>query len=234
MIASFRVCSARRLILLLALLAMLRPGLARAEVVRVEISGREPFADGEVFGRSGPYERISGRMFLEVDPAAEANARVVDLKLAPRNARGRVEFWTDFFLLKPIDASRGNRRLFYDVNNRGNKLALGAFNNKGGNDPRTLADAGNGFLMREGYSILWCGWNGDVKPGDERILIGLPVATGGERPITGLVHAEMTVNEPAYSQPFYWGNSDPYPSASLDHRGATLTRRPNRGAAAEL
>lgn len=215
------------------LTAILAP-IASAEVVRVEIERREPFAEGASFGRSGPYERITGRMFLAVDPEAAANGRIVDLRLAPRNGRGQVEFWTDFFLLKPVDPSRGNRRLFYDVNNRGNKLALGAFNNKGGNDPSTLADAGNGFLMREGYSILWCGWNGDVKDGDHRLLIGLPIATNGEQPITGLVHAEMTVNEPTYSQPFYWGNSDPYPSATLDHRSATLTRRPNRDAPAEI
>ena len=91
-------------------------------------------------------------MFLEVDPADQANARIVDLKLAPRNERGKVEFWSDFFLLKPVSPNAGNRRLFYDVNNRGNKLALGAFNHRGGNDPATVADAGNGFLMRQGYS----------------------------------------------------------------------------------
>ena len=136
-----------------------------AEVVRIEIQSREPFADGHVFGRSGPYERIIGKLHFEVDPADAANQRVTDLKLAPRNDRGKVAFRTDFFLLTPTDPTRGNRRLFYDVNNRGNKLALGAFNDRGGNDPKSLADAGNGFLMRQGYAVLWCGWNGDVRPG---------------------------------------------------------------------
>ncbi|MSR60679.1 MAG: hypothetical protein EXS05_24075 [Planctomycetaceae bacterium] len=201
-----------------------------AGVVRVEIESREAFADGQPFGRSGPYERIVGRMFLEVDPDAKANDRIVDLKFAPRNANGQVELATDFFLLKPVDATRGNRRLLYDVNNRGNKLALGAFNDRGGNDPRTAADAGNGFLMREGYSILWCGWNGDVRPGDGRMLIDLPVATDGDRPITGRVHAEITANDKTFSQPFYWGNSDPYPSVSLENRGATLSMRASRSA----
>lgn len=205
---------------------------ARAGVVRVEIRTREAFAEGRSFGRSGPYERIAGRMFLEVDPGAPANARVVDLSLAPRNARGRVEFATDFFLLKPVDATRGNRRLLYDVNNRGNKLALGAFNDRGGNDPRTVADAGNGFLMREGYSILWCGWNGDVRGGDGRMLIDLPVATDNGRPITGPVHAEIVVNDKSFSQPFYWGNSDPYPSVELDNRQASVMVRPWRSAEA--
>jgi hypothetical protein len=199
-----------------------------AEVVRIEIDRRGPFAEGEAFGTAGPYERIAGRLFLEVDPSQAANSRIVDLKLAPVNARGKVEFWSDFFLLKPVDPARGNRRLFYDVNNRGNKLALGAFNNRGGNDPASAADAGNGFLMRQGYSILWCGWNGDVRAGDGRLLVGLPVATDKGKEITGLVYAEICINEKASSQPLYWGNSDPYPSVTLDNREARLTMRPDR------
>ncbi len=218
--------------LILLLLAAPRFGLA--EVVRIEVTRREPFADGHSFGRSGAYEILSGRMHIEVDAAHPANARVVDLELAPRNTRGKVEFWTDFFLLKPVDPQRGNRRLFYGVNNRGNKLALGAFNNRGGNAPRTLEDAGNGFLMRQGYSILWCGWNGDVTAGNDRLLVDLPVARDGERSITGKIHAEICVSEKTFSQPFYWGNSDPYPSVSLDNGDATLTLRPNRSEPAQL
>ncbi|MFN0054308.1 MAG: alpha/beta hydrolase domain-containing protein [Planctomycetales bacterium] len=215
-------------VLICGVAAVLCATVVRAEVVRVQIDRREPFAEGVAFGRSGPYERLLGRMFLEVDPESELNERIVDLKLAPRNAAGRVEFWTDFFLLKPVDTSRGNRRLLYDVNNRGNKLALGAFNNQGGNDPRTRQDAGNGFLMREGYSILWCGWNGDALPGNDRLQIGIPIATDNGQPITGRVHAEICVNEKSYSQPLYWGNSDPYPAVSLDQTEAVLTIRPSR------
>ena len=198
------------------------------EVVRLEVERRESFADGRSFGHSGPYELLSGRLYLEVDPLHPANGRVTDLPRAPRNAAGRVEFWTDFFLLKPVDPSRGNRRLFYGVNNRGNKLALGAFNGRRSNDPRTLADAGNGFLMRQGYSVLWCGWNGDVRPGGGRMLIELPVASDGGATITGKIHAEICVDSQAYSQPFYWGNSDPYPSVSLDNGSATLSVRASR------
>src|SRR5690606_32603046 len=118
------------------------------------------------------------------------------------NARGRVEFWTDFFLLAPKDPRRGNRRLLYDVNNRGNKLAVWTFNDGAfQNDPGSLADAGNGFLMRQGYSILWCGWSGDVVQDDKnRLLIGLPVARKDGRPITGRIHVEICRNEKALSQ----------------------------------
>lgn len=210
-------------------------GVVRAEVVRVEIDHRCPFADGHAFGHSGPYERISGKMFLEVDPEASANARITDLELAPRNARGRVECWTDFFLLKPVDLSRGNRRLLFDVHNRGNKLALWTFNEaalENSNDPRSPADAGNGFLMREGFSVLWCGWNGDVvEDGRHRLLCGLPVATQGGQPITGRIHVEVCVDEHTRSRPFFWspwGTPAAYPSVSLDNSEATLAMRPSR------
>ncbi len=201
---------------------------ARPAVVRLEITHRGPFADGHAFGRTGPYEKLTGKIHLEVDPEDPANRQVVDLKLAPRNDAGKVAFWTDFFLLAPADPSRGNRRLFYGVNNRGNKLLLGAFNNRGGNDPTTLAHAGNGFLMRQGYAVLWCGWNGDVLPGNNRLLIGLPVARDNGKTITGRIYAEIRVDRRSLSEPLYWGSSDPYPSVSLDDPNAKLTMRPRR------
>ncbi|MBM4028555.1 MAG: hypothetical protein FJ280_24640 [Planctomycetes bacterium] len=214
----------------LLLLGAGRP--ARAEVVRLEIAGRASFAEGHSFGRSGPYERLTGRLIVEVDPDHSANARVHDLKLAPRNQRGRVECWTDFFLLKPVDPQRGNRRLLYDVHNRGNKLALWTFNGARNNDPATLADAGNGFLMRQGYSILWCGWDGDVvEDGTQRLTIGLPIAREDGRTVTGPAHVEICTQEKVYSRPFFWspwGTADAYPSASLDNATATLTKRPRR------
>ena len=171
-------------------------------MVRLEIQHREPFAGGHVFGHAGAYEKIVGRLHLEIDPNDPANERITDLKLAPRNPGGRVEFWSDFFLLKPLDPLRGNRRLLYDVNNRGNKLAVWTFNGAQGNDPSTEADAGNGFLMKRGYPVLWCGWNGDVVEGDGRLLVGLPIASNGRRPITGKIHVEVCRDELVFSQPF--------------------------------
>ncbi|HPM82662.1 MAG TPA: alpha/beta hydrolase domain-containing protein [Candidatus Anammoximicrobium sp.] len=212
-------------------LSFLFPQWASAEVVRVEIRECGPFADGCVFGRSGPYERIVGRLHFEVNPAETLNAGITDLQRAPRNAAGRVEFWSDFFLLKPVDPARGNRRLLYDVNNRGNKLALWTFNEARGNNPSTAADAGNGFLMREGWSVLWCGWSGDVMPGDDRLLAGFPVAKENGQPITGKIHAEICRDEPVGSSPLYWtpwALSNVYPPVSLDTRQAKLTMRPKR------
>jgi hypothetical protein len=207
------------------------PRLGTAEVVRVEIRERGPFASGHAFGRSGPYEKITGRLHFEVAPEHPANACIVDLKLAPRNARGRVEFWSDFFLLVPADPRRGNRRLLYDVNNRGNKLALWTFNEARGNNPTTLADAGSGFLMHQGYSVLWCGWSGEVEPGNDRLLAGLPVARENGGTITGKIHVEICRDEAVESSPLYWTPwtvSIPYPPVSLDTTLAKLTMRSNR------
>jgi hypothetical protein len=96
---------------------------ARGEVSRVEISERKPFAGGYQFGRTGAYESISGRLYFDVDPNAKGNTRICDLRLAPKNSEGRVEFWADFFLLRPTVPEQGNDCLLYDVHNRGSKLA---------------------------------------------------------------------------------------------------------------
>jgi len=216
---------------LAVILFLLLNWLVQAEVVRMEVRERQPFADGHEFGQTGAYEKIVGRLHCEVDPEDVSQARIADIKLAPRNARGRVEFWTDFFLLKPLDPRRGNGRLLYDVNNRGNKLALWTFNEARGNNPATLADAGNGFLMRNGWSVLWCGWSGEVAPGENRLVVGLPIAQESGKPITGKVHVEICRDEPVESSPLYWtpwAIAIPYPPVSLDTREARLTMRPKR------
>src|SRR5205807_9964784 len=138
----------------------------------LEIYRREPFAGGAAFGDTGPYEKLVGVARFAVDPKDPHNRDIIDLELAPRNAEGKVEFEADVFLLVPKDLSKGNRALLYDVNNRGNKLALGMFNSaRSSNDPTTVEDAGNGFLFRRGYVIVWCGWIGELLPGKGRLLL---------------------------------------------------------------
>jgi hypothetical protein len=207
--------------------------IVRAEVVRVEIVDRSAFADGMSFGPVGAYERIKGRMYLETDPHDEANARISDLRNAQMNARGKVESWTDFFLLKPVDARKGNGQLLYDVNNRGNMLALWTFNDgERTNNPKTAADAGNGFLMRNGFSVLWCGWNGEVQADEtQRLLCGLPIATENGQTISGPAHLEISSTEKVFSRAFSWspwGVGAAFPSVSLGNASATLTMRANR------
>ena len=213
----------------------LQQGAAEAAVVRMEVHERRPFAEGEAFGSVGPYEAIRGRLHLEVDPDDPANGNIADLRLAPRNARGRVAFWSDFFMLRPLDPARGNRRILYDVTNRGNLLSLWTFNEgERTNDPRTAADAGNGFLMRQGYTLLWSGWNGDVvDDGTDRLLIGLPIAQEEGRPVRGRVHLEISVDAPEQSWTFGWspwGVAAAYPTVDIDDPEAKLVKRPHRDA----
>ncbi|MBL9117636.1 MAG: hypothetical protein JNJ83_21700 [Verrucomicrobiaceae bacterium] len=217
------------------LIATFCSGLAHAEVTRIEITERASFAGGKIFGSTGAYESIKGRMFLETDPQNAANERISDFQLAPRNERGKVESWTDFFLLKPVDAAKGNGVLLYDVNNRGNMLALWTFNDgERTNDPKTEAHAGHGFLMKQGFSVLWCGWNGEVQADEtQRLLCGLPVATENGQTITGRAHLEITSTEKVFSRAFSWspwGIGAAFPSVSLNNADATLTMRPHRDA----
>jgi hypothetical protein len=220
----------RVLLAMVAVLACWNP--AFAEVVRVEVLRRESFAGGTSFGDVGPYEKLVGRLHYRVDPKNPANARIVDLKFAPTDAQGQVHFVGDFILLKPVDLSKGNHRLLYEVNNRGGLAMLARFNLAvGSNDPSGPEHAGNGFLMRQGYSLLWSAWNWDVTSGGGRLQIELPVATDRGAPITGRVVSEIVVDRPSHSEPLAWGNSRCYPVANPDAGDSVLTvRDEQRGA----
>src|SRR5262249_45570265 len=151
---------------------------ADARVVRIEITRTEPFAAGQSFGDTGAYEKIVGRFYGEVDPAHALNVGIVDIDKAPRNARGQVEYAADFYILRPTDLARGNGALLYDVNNRGNKRALIQFNSAAAsNDPATPADAGNGFLMRHGFAVVWSGWIPGLPAANNALRIEAPPAT---------------------------------------------------------
>src|SRR6516225_7702985 len=106
--------------------AVVQSGQAR--VVRFVVEQTRSFAGGMSFGDVGPYQRLDGTAYMEVDPRDPLNAVIVNLDKAPQNAKGLVEFSAPFFILKPVDMSRGNRKLFYGINNRGNKQTLGYFN----------------------------------------------------------------------------------------------------------
>ena len=152
-----------------------------------------------------------------LDPNAAANAPIADLKLAPRNDRGLVEFSAEFPVLRPIDAARGNGTLLYEVNNRGNIAILRQLNDAAfSNDPETPAEAGNGFLFRRGFTLLWSAWAADVAatPGDNRLILRAPVATQDGAPITGKVAYDLIVNAPTAMARFTGMLGTAYPPAS--------------------
>ncbi len=165
--------------------------------IELRIVNREPFADGHAFEDSGAYEKLTGRAHFAVDPDAAAQAGITDLDKAPVNDAGLVEFATDIIILKPVDMARGNNRIFYDYGNRGNIRALQFFNDAAGsNDPSTLEHAGNGFLMRRGYTVVFGAWQGDLLPGDGRMILDLPIAREAEGSvITGPVRTEFIVDD---------------------------------------
>ncbi|MGH7155710.1 MAG: hypothetical protein ACREF3_17425, partial [Acetobacteraceae bacterium] len=196
--------------------------------VALVISDRRPFAEGIAFGDTGAYERLTGRARFAVDPRASRNRDVVDLEKAPMTGDGLVEFAADFMILKPVDLTRANRRLFFDYGNRGHKRALQFFNDAHpGNDPLTQDHAGNGFLMRRGYTVAWLAWEGDLLPGSGRMVIDLPVATDHGRPITGLVRVEYIADQPGVTTLPLSGRiaARSYPAVSLDTGRVRLTRR---------
>ena len=165
-------------------------GAAEAGVTRLQIDRRETVLNGKPFGAAGPYEKLVGQVHFALDPALPQNQGIVDLALAPRNAQGLVEFSADFYLLKPVEPSRGNGRLFYEAGNRGTKRILTAYQDAANSpDPTTAAEFGNGALMQQGFSLLWMGWQWDVPEG--RMRMEIPIATNNGQPITGWVRGNF-------------------------------------------
>ena len=196
--------------------------------ITIEIKERFAFAGGQTFGNVGAYERIKGRAHFAVDPKAPAQAGICDIDKAPVGADGLVHFATDISVLRPVDPAKGNKRVFFDWGNRGNIRCLQFFNDApGSNDPRTAAHAGNGFFFRRGYTLAWAGWQADLLPGGDRFLLDVPVATDNGKPITGQVRVEYIADKagvktmPLSSR----ASTRSHPTASLDTRTASLTRR---------
>ena len=206
--------------------------------ITLDIAEDVPFADGQSFGDIGPYRRLKGRAHYAVDAKAPAQAGIVDLDLAPVNEDGLVEFTSDVMILMPEDAERANRRIYFDWGNRGNIRSLQFFNDAvGSNAPITAAHAGNGFLFRRGYAVVFAAWQGDLLPGDGRFLLDLPVARNKDgSAVTGLVRSEFILEQPGITtQPLSgWSNTRSHPTVSLDTAKATLTRRHYAEAPREL
>lgn len=186
--------------------------LAHAQVTRIVIdSVASPAFGGASYGTVGQYETIAGRAFGELDPADRRNSIITDLQLAPRNARGRVEYVATFFVVKPIDMSKSSHLLWHDVPNRGGRITINVAE-------RTLGDIG-----------LSSGWQGDQsgrtvpRPGVEYVIV--PVARQADgSPVTGPVVGRIFNASGPESRPLItYSNPVPYRPLTLDTRAATLT-----------
>src|SRR5687768_5503948 len=223
-----------KLVVVVALAAVWAlPRYSDARITRIEFERVEsPAFGGASFGNVGQYEKLVGRAYGELDPRDEANRGIVYIDKARLNAAGRVEYSFDVYLLKPMDMSRGNRTVFYDVVNRGDQRAFAVFHlgANTGNNPLTEKDAGDGFLLRQGDIIVASGWQGDVAGGNNRVVGQYPVVTERDgRPITKLITAEFVIPRPAYTLGLAFDGERQiraYPAVAERISEARMMRRP--------
>jgi hypothetical protein len=223
-----RVNRLRELLLVTAsglLLGLLSP--AEARITKITISSTVPAYGGATFGSVGAYEFVTGVAFGEVDPNDERNKIIQDIELAPRNAKGRVEYSTNFQILKPVDESKGNHTMLFEIVNRGNELDPGFFNiGVTATNPQ-----GDGFLENQGLTLVWAGWQADlVAPASNPGLVTMsaPTATKHGQTITGVVRSEWTLSAPASTQNILAessSNTPGYASVTTNNAGLTLTMR---------
>ena len=178
-------------------------------VTKIEVKSRVPFAQGQEFGGVGSYEQLDGTVHFAVDPEHPANETVADLKLAPRDEQGQVTFSSDFRILRPVDPARGNCRLLLDVLNRGKALALRNINSAPEVAPDAPPDPGNGFLMREGYTVVWCGWQYDVPDAPGLLRINAPEARENGEPVSGTIVVTVQPTCPVKSSTCPTSSTDP-------------------------
>src|SRR6478672_736775 len=198
-------------------------------IVEINITAVEPFAEGKTFREAGAYVRVRGVAQGVLDPQAPENAGIVDLDKARRNKAGQVEYATDFFALRPAEPGRGSGLLVYDVTNRGSKRILQLIDDVPANDPvavndpKTARDAGLGFLLGRGHSIVWSGWDPGVPRANNGLGADFPVALDNGKPITGRIRDEFHVGTRGPAELAVRRLS--YPAASLDQPEARLVVR---------
>ena len=188
-------------------------------VTGLEITKRDVVLGGKAFGEVGAYEKIAGTIRFAADPAHAANRQITDIALAEKNADGRVDFAGDFYLLKPVERARSNKRLLLDVANRGRKVALGVFNSTPRvPDPSTAQDFGNGFLMRQGYTVAWVGWQADVPREGGLMALDVPRAKG----VSGYLRVELRPHTRAETLPLSDRGHIPQPTIDVSDAGARM------------
>ncbi len=190
--------------------------IASAAVTQIHVGERIDFAEGKSFGSAGPYERYTAKANFAIDPKASANRIVADIDLAPVNAQGLVEFSADIVVLKPRDSKLSNGTILFEVPNRGGQGALSMFNFGQGSTA-----VGDGYLMQQGYTLIWCGWQPDIPRAANGLRLYAPVAKG----IQGLVRSEIIVDRKASSAPLGDRNHIPYAVENPEDPKLQLTVR---------
>ena len=196
-----------------------------ARITKIQITTKEsPTFGGYSWPGVGQYEKIVGKAFGEVDPADPKNSVIVDILLAPRNANGRVEYSFDFYILKPIDLTKGAHKVLYEPPNRGGKTwtSLGRVSS-GGDDPGSITnptELADSFLMPRGYTMVWSGWDfsAGADNSDYNTTMTFPIAKNRDgSSITGPAYEYIVSQGASYALN--------YPAATPDQAKATLTHR---------
>jgi hypothetical protein len=219
----------------LALFALLLGSSAQGRVDRIEVLSRVALLAGQSFGLAGSYEKIIARVHFKVRPENAHNRQIVDLGKAVRDGSGEVEFSADLYLLKPIDSKRGNGALLLEIPNRGGKGMLRIINRgSASTDPSSEAEVGDGFLMRQGFTLAWLGWQFDVRPERGLMRLEAPIARGADGPLKGLVRADFVVPAKVADHPLgHWisgrigGKSYPVADPSSGRNALTVRDSPN-------
>lgn len=214
----------RVLFLLVLLLSSMQT--MQAKVARVEILSRSDVLDGKPFGLAGSYEKLVGKVYFTVDPANPQNRRIVDLDKAPRDAGGLVGFSADLYILRPKNAQRGNETALLEISNRGGKGMVRYFNRAAGSaNPTSEAEFGDGFLMRQGFTLVWIGWQFDVPDEAGNLRLYAPVATENGRPITGWVRSDFVFTRQVFETTLGHRGQKAQPAIELDNPAYKLTVR---------
>jgi len=203
-------------------------------VTKLLITSRRPFAEEKAFGQVGPYEQLDGTVSFAVDPTHPANQLITDLKLAPRDVSGRVHFSADWRLLRPVEPQRGNHRLLFDILNRGRGPGLRNLNSAQDVALTEPLDPGNGFLMRQGYTVAWCGWQHDVPDAPGLMRLRPPEALTLDGPISGKIMVTFQPTTSTCVQFLADRLHRPYPANNLEDRDAMLTEQDHEDAPERL
>ena len=165
-----------------------------AKVLRVEITARQDVLGGQPFGNAGPYERIVGKIYYAAPVGNWHDTQVFDLKNAVNEKDGQVEFSADFIVIRPKDASKGNGSMLLEVPNRGSSFIVALID---GGDWDLSHNAGDGWLLRNGYTIATIGWQWDAV-GDDALRLYAPIAKENGKTITGLLRGDLM---PSHTMP---------------------------------
>lgn len=200
-----------------------------ARVVRVEITSRADVSYGQSFGDIGPYERITGIVYFSVAIANARNQPIVDLANAVNLDHGEVEFSADFVAVRPKETAKGNGTMLLENPNRGHSRILSLLD---GGDENLSQSAGDGWLLRHGFTVVSLGWQWDAA-GPTSLRLYAPVARDHGKTITGLLRSDVMLPSSRDEIPLgHLINGDvggtEYPVAAPDDPRNTLTVRDSR------